>query len=155
MHTVFPHIVYAETFLFLNLEIQRSQYIRPKVTVHKCSETIQGRKLYEEIRNLGDMLLSILQQQQPFFPNCLPIFLTAILAGLRNCFFFQSTFSQTWFPLFLNFRYDIWISLCISFPNQISDPVYSCLFLSVSISLDFQYQIWFYYYFWMIIENTK
>ena len=25
-------------------------YIRPKVTVHKCTETIQGRKLYEEIR---------------------------------------------------------------------------------------------------------
>ena len=33
---------------------QRSQYIRPKVTVHKYSreETIQGRKLYEEIRYL-------------------------------------------------------------------------------------------------------
>ena len=27
-----------------------SQYIRPKVTVHKCAETIQGRKLYEDIR---------------------------------------------------------------------------------------------------------
>ena len=35
---------------FLNLEIQRSQYIRPKVTVYRCAETIQGRKLYEEIR---------------------------------------------------------------------------------------------------------
>ena len=34
----------------MNLEIQRSQYIRPKVTVHKGAETIQGRKLYEEIR---------------------------------------------------------------------------------------------------------
>ena len=34
----------------MNLEIQRSQYLRPKVTVHKCVETIQGRKLYEEIR---------------------------------------------------------------------------------------------------------
>ena len=30
-------------------EIQSSQYIRPKVTVHKCEETIQGGKLYEEI----------------------------------------------------------------------------------------------------------
>ena len=28
------------------LEIQRSQYIRPKVTVHKGAETIQGRKLH-------------------------------------------------------------------------------------------------------------
>ena len=40
MYTVFPHS-------FLNLEIQRSQYIRPKVTVHKCAETIQGRKLFK------------------------------------------------------------------------------------------------------------
>ena len=37
-------------YSFLDLEIQRSQYIRPKVTVHKRAETIQGRKLYEEIR---------------------------------------------------------------------------------------------------------
>ena len=37
-------------YSFLNLEIQRSQYIRPKDTVHKGAETIQGRKLYEEIR---------------------------------------------------------------------------------------------------------
>jgi hypothetical protein len=29
------------------LEIQRSQYIRSKVTVHKCAETIQGRKLFK------------------------------------------------------------------------------------------------------------
>ena len=34
-------------FSFLNLEIQRSQYIRPKVTVHKGAETIQGRKLFK------------------------------------------------------------------------------------------------------------
>ena len=27
-------------------------YIRLKVTVHKCAETIQGRKLYEEIQYL-------------------------------------------------------------------------------------------------------
>ena len=33
----------------MNLEVQRSQYIRPKVTVHKGAETIQGRNLYEEI----------------------------------------------------------------------------------------------------------
>ena len=46
---VFPHIV-SGNYSFLNLEIQRSQYIRPKVTVHKGAETIQGRKLYEEIR---------------------------------------------------------------------------------------------------------
>ena len=44
-------------YSFLNLEIQRSLYIRPKVTVHTyvCGnylreETIQGRKLYEDIR---------------------------------------------------------------------------------------------------------
>ena len=34
LHTVFSHIVSAET-----------QYIRPKVTVNKCAETIQGRKV--------------------------------------------------------------------------------------------------------------
>ena len=34
-------------YSFLNLEIQRSQYIKPKVTVHKCGETIQGRKLFK------------------------------------------------------------------------------------------------------------
>ena len=34
-------------YSFLNLEIQRSQYIQPKVTVHKCAETIQGRKLFK------------------------------------------------------------------------------------------------------------
>ena len=36
-------------YSLLNLKIQRSQYIRPKVKVHKGAETIQGRKLYEEI----------------------------------------------------------------------------------------------------------
>ena len=40
MYTVFPHS-------FFNLEIQRSQYIRPKVTVHKCAETIQGREIFK------------------------------------------------------------------------------------------------------------
>ena len=34
-------------YSFLNLEIQRSQYIRPKVTVHKGAETIQGRKVFK------------------------------------------------------------------------------------------------------------
>ena len=42
--TVFPNIV---SYSFLNLEIQRSQYIRSKVTVHKGAETIQGRKLFK------------------------------------------------------------------------------------------------------------
>ena len=34
-------------YFFSNLEIKRSQYIRPKVAVHKCMETIQGRKLFK------------------------------------------------------------------------------------------------------------
>ena len=37
----------GRNYSFLNLEIQRSQYIRPKVTVHKGAETIQGRKLFK------------------------------------------------------------------------------------------------------------
>ena len=32
---------------FLNFEIQRLQYIRPKGTIHKGAETIQGRKLFK------------------------------------------------------------------------------------------------------------
>ena len=36
-YTIFPHIVFAETILF--------EFGNPKVTVHKCAETIQGRKL--------------------------------------------------------------------------------------------------------------
>ena len=48
-------------YSFLNLEIQRSQYIRPKVTVHKGAETIQGRKLFKGgnyMRKYGTFILS-------------------------------------------------------------------------------------------------
>ena len=41
---------FCGNYFFLHLEIQRSQYISPKITVHKGEETIQERKLYEEIR---------------------------------------------------------------------------------------------------------
>ena len=34
-------------YSFLDLEIQRSQYIRPKLTVYKGAETIQARKLFK------------------------------------------------------------------------------------------------------------
>ena len=34
-------------YSFLDSEIQKSQYIKPKVTVHKCAETIQGRELFK------------------------------------------------------------------------------------------------------------
>ena len=36
-------------YSFLNLEIQRSWYIKPNFTAHKCAATIQWRKLYVEI----------------------------------------------------------------------------------------------------------
>jgi hypothetical protein len=52
IHTVFPHIVSAETILFFWIwKSQSSQYIRPTVTVDKlkCAKTVQGRKPYEEI----------------------------------------------------------------------------------------------------------
>ena len=44
--TVFPRCSISSysfrgKILFFNLKIQRSQYIRPKVTVYKCAETIQ------------------------------------------------------------------------------------------------------------------
>ena len=38
---------FRRKYSFLNLETQRSQYIRPKVTVHKGAETVQGRKLFK------------------------------------------------------------------------------------------------------------
>ena len=47
-------------YWFLNLEIQRSQYVRPKVTVHKGAETIQGRKLFKGgnyMRKYGILIL--------------------------------------------------------------------------------------------------
>ena len=34
-------------YSFLNLEIQRSHYIRPKVTVHKCAGIIRMGVLFE------------------------------------------------------------------------------------------------------------
>ena len=41
--TVFPHIVSAETILFWLLPY----VLWPLITVHKCAETIQGRKLFK------------------------------------------------------------------------------------------------------------
>ena len=38
---------FCGNYSFLNLEIQRSQYIRPKVTLHKGAETIHGRKIFK------------------------------------------------------------------------------------------------------------
>ena len=55
-------------YSFLSLEIQRSQYIRPKVTVHKCAETIQGRKLFKGgnySRKYGMPIVSFCAQKQP------------------------------------------------------------------------------------------
>ena len=43
LHTVFPHIVSAETILFWILPY----VLWPLITVHKCAETIQGRKLFK------------------------------------------------------------------------------------------------------------
>ena len=47
--SLYPILSYSfrGNYSFLNLEIQRSQYIRSNVTVHKCAETIQGRKLFK------------------------------------------------------------------------------------------------------------
>ena len=45
-YRIFSHS-FRGNYSFLNLEIHRSQYITPKVTVHKCAEIIQGRKLFK------------------------------------------------------------------------------------------------------------
>ena len=65
-YTAFPHkYSFRGNYSFLNLEIQRSQYIRPKVTIHNCVEIIQGRKLYEEIRYLYKLEICL----RPSFPG--------------------------------------------------------------------------------------
>ena len=54
----------------MDLEIQRSQYIRPKVTVHKCAETIQGKKLFKGgnyMSKYGIIIFSVLGQQECLF----------------------------------------------------------------------------------------
>ena len=43
--SVFPRVLFFK-FSF----IQRSKFIRPKITVHKCAGIIRERVLYEEIR---------------------------------------------------------------------------------------------------------
>ena len=49
VYTIFPHIVSAEIIRFWIWKSKgHTQYIRPKVSVNRCAETIQGRKLYEE-----------------------------------------------------------------------------------------------------------
>ena len=53
---------FRRNYSVLNFEIQRSQYIRPKVIVHKGGETIQGRKLFKGgnyMRKYGIYLLSV------------------------------------------------------------------------------------------------
>ena len=47
MHIPYFLLLFPQKIFFLNLETQRSQYIRPKVTVHKGAETVQGRKLFK------------------------------------------------------------------------------------------------------------
>ena len=65
--TVFPHIVSAETILFWLWPY----VLWPLITVHKCAETIQGRKLFkdgsysrvETIR--GNMMICFLSSLYP------------------------------------------------------------------------------------------
>jgi hypothetical protein len=40
-------VSFRGNYSFLNLYIQRSQYIRPKDTVHKGAESIRGRKVFK------------------------------------------------------------------------------------------------------------
>ena len=71
IRTVFPHI---GNYSFLNLEFQRSLYIRPKVTVHKCAETIWGNTVIWFPENFLNFVLDINQaslglQQRYIRPN--------------------------------------------------------------------------------------
>ena len=78
-------------YSFLDLEIKRSQYIRPRVTVHKCAETIQGRKLFKGgnyVRKYGIWLK----------------FLFITLHQLRNKWQICEGFYQTWMVLTQNWK---------------------------------------------------
>jgi hypothetical protein len=55
MYTVFSHIVSAETIPFLNLEIQRSQYIRPKVPYIKVPKLFKGGNYSREEKVTSDL----------------------------------------------------------------------------------------------------
>ena len=70
---------FCGNYSFLNLEIQGSQYIRPKVTVHKCAETIQGRKLFKAETICGNMVFTLLLERHYFFASDLPNNHTAYL----------------------------------------------------------------------------
>ena len=41
------YLLPTPNYSFFDLDIQRSKYIRPKVTVYKSAETIQGRELFK------------------------------------------------------------------------------------------------------------
>jgi hypothetical protein len=72
LHPHYKYRISANSFRgkysFLKVEIQRSQYIRPKVTLHKCAETIQGRKLFKGgnySRKYGKLISILVTEDSP------------------------------------------------------------------------------------------
>jgi hypothetical protein len=89
------------------VEIQRSQYIRPKVTVHKCAETIQRRKLFKGgnySRKYGSDLNGLVEVVPPFSVplqiafqiQLLPLLMVIVFLGL-----FLGSFLRLFLRLFL------------------------------------------------------
>ena len=73
--------------LFFEFEI-------PKVTVHKCAETIKGRKLYEEIRQIKIFVQSIWFRG----PWCLTVFvcMPMTLTGNAWCLHSKKVHKKFW-----------------------------------------------------------
>ena len=120
-------------YSFLNLEIQRSQYIRPKVTVHIYGETIQGRKLFKGgncMRKYGNWENKQLAVVKPFVMANQGNFGNKILWGtfvcqsegrkkflssaywpshsmyyFQNCLNFQTDYTITYYHIMLKVRY--------------------------------------------------
>ena len=86
---------FTGNYSFFNLEIQRS-YIRPKVKVHKCAETIQERKLFRDgncMRKYDRLSMYIRILSKSKGPKWLPKLFT------HNCsrfllYFWQYTFKN-------------------------------------------------------------
>ena len=92
-NTVFPHMVSAETILFLNLEIVansnscRNISILYMINTISAAETIQGRKLYEEY----SIQMVQLKKKLIIFPSKKPDSCsTNVLTLLLNYYLLQS-----------------------------------------------------------------
>ena len=106
MITVFPHIVSAETILFWIWPY----VLWPLVTVHKCAETIQVQKLYEEIR-YADLTPLIVGWVSKSPKLCLRNLWMVPFVSWNACHFLRTMPSDS-----------IWFGFCQGSDQLINDP---------------------------------